>query len=43
MIGNAILYRMRSDSNLDKIDESLKDLDEAYIFLIIPTEESVDI
>ena len=32
MIGNAILYRMRCDSNLDKIDESLKDLDEAYIF-----------
>jgi hypothetical protein len=32
MIRNAILYRMRRDSNLDKIDESLKDLDEAYIF-----------
>jgi hypothetical protein len=34
---------MGSERNLNKIDESLKKLDAAYYFLIIPTKESVDI
>lgn len=30
-LGNDILYRMGSDRNLNKIDESLKELDATYV------------